>query len=279
VLVDQGALAAGLLWLVLYTSQPTRVRALSVPAAFLAVCSREVWGPVIVVTVLALVLFDRRRVFAVVNALAAGSAFVMVTFLVPTVDNSYSESDVIRYSWHQNFAGLEAVRHTTWGLVFAVGVLPAIMLCRPPVRWLRRELAERDVTGAAVLLVALLLLGSAVITGSDVTRYLYLGGLFLIAFSAPWLVANRGLLPAGAVLAIATVLVWDPAHHFIASDKQYLDFYYGGPVGIGTVTPPTPRTTRALIVSAVAFAVAVVLVLIQNSRSEEGEKVAVRTRA
>ena len=269
VLVDEAALAAGLLWLLLFTSDDSRICVWSIPAAFLAGCTREVWGPVIVVTALAALALRRRPVLDAANAIAAAAAYFTATRLVPST-HGLSESDFVRYSWHQNFSDVDAIRHTVWAFIFAVGLMGAVLVLRQPFSWIRRELAVGDITGFAVLLTVLLLLGSSLLTGSDLTRYLYPAGTVLITLAAPWLVAHRELWIPGAVLAIGTIVVWDPLHHLIASEREYVDYYYGGRIGLGAVIPPTARTTRELIVATVAFAIALLVMIITVAWTNSG---------
>ena len=71
-------------------------------------------------------------------------------------------------------ANLDAVAGTVWMLVFAVGVLPAVLAYRPPLRWLRNELVmHRDITAARFLLGSVLVLATAPFSGNDVPRPAY----------------------------------------------------------------------------------------------------------
>ncbi|MEJ7583229.1 MAG: hypothetical protein WKF43_03905 [Acidimicrobiales bacterium] len=273
ILVDHASLAAGLLWLVLFTSRNRYACMLSVPVTFLAGCTREIWGPVIAVTALSALVVDRRRAISAANVVVAVAALITVTRLVPPIADQaikYSEREVIEYSWNQNFGSVDAVRHTAWRLAFAMGLLPLVLLLRPPLSWLRRELAQRDDTAAAVLLTAILVLGSALVAGTDLTRYLFPAGFLFVILAVPWLVSQRALLAPAVVLVLVTMAVWDPDHHLIATEAEYVSYYYGGPIGIGDITPPTDRTTRALAVSAAAFVVAVALTAVAAvGQSEE----------
>ena len=219
---------------------------LAVPAAFLACCTREVWGPVIIVAALS-TLFVRRNVvgIAIASIVAALVAFVAMTWLVPSAPSSYDELDVVRGLWHIHFVDLEGLGQTVWSYVFALGLVPAILLYRPPWRWLWRRRAQGDTTAFTIVIAGSLLVGSALLGGVDLTRLAYPGGFLLIIFSAPWLVTQRDLAIPATVFAITTIVLWEPGRHLITSVPDYEAYYY-----------PAARAYSGLAISAIALGVA-----------------------
>ena len=182
--------------------------------------------------------------------MVAAAATVVDTRLIASAPgDSYSEAKTVRALLDSHLGNVAGIGRTGWGLIFAVGLLPAVLILHAPVRWLRDEITRcGDITAATVLLVAIALLGLAIVGGRDLTRLAYPAGLLLITFSVPWLLAHRDLWSAGAVLAVATALVWLPTDGFLASVRQYEDFYY-----------PYSRQSTGLAVSATAMGVAALL--------------------
>jgi hypothetical protein len=245
VLVDIGGLAAGLTWMALFTSRRKPLIIAAVPAAVLAVCTREVWVLAIVLALLLALVLKRNRTVAVVTIIAVIVA-VALTRMIPYVPGSYSEGRIISETFDARFGDAARIGLTAWYLVFAVGLLPMVIALRPPFGWLRDDLSERaDMTAAVVLLSALVILASAPVVGTDFPRYTYPGGVLLLTFAAPWLTVHRSLWGASVVLAIATVVLWTPARGLITTEADYVRFYF-----------PSARTFIGLTITAAAVAAA-----------------------
>lgn len=269
-MVDQASLAAGLIWAVLFTDRRAAIRWCSVAAALLATGTREIWGPLIVLAALTSLLGGRNRALVGANVAAAALAFGAVTFLLPVKQGTtgYSAVDIVQFGWQQNLGDPVALRQTTWSIAFAAGLLPVALLLRPPIRWLRSELRTGEVTGAVVLVLGLSLLGSAVLTGSDVTRYLYPAGIVLMVVAVPWIAGHPDLHLAAVPLGLATLILWAPGRALIATEAEYLDYYYGRMPTLDLSAPLDPKVGWGVAVAAAATLLALGLAVAARRRSD-----------
>ena len=215
VFVDQAALAFGLGWLVLFTSRDRDLRLCSVPIAVAAVAAREIWVVVIVVGALIVFAYGARAI-ALANAAAAAATFVVVPLLFPPAPRT-ARMDVrntLWFWWHVRTADSGIFFHTIWAVVFAVGLLPVILLSRSAARWVRREHV------AAVLLAGgLVFVLSAPFTGSDLWRLAYPGGVMLTIAALAW--AARSASWASVPLAVGSVILWGPARGLLRDSADY----------------------------------------------------------
>jgi hypothetical protein len=255
-LVDQAGLAAGLLWMVLFTSTRRELQWISVAAAFLAICTREVWAlPILGVSLVTFATGGRRRLAVVTSASAV--AAVGFTMLMPSLPGTYSELETVRTLLDTRFGSASGLAETVWRLVFAVGLLPAVLLFRPPGAWLRAEARRRtDLTAATIVVSAVGLLVTAPLLGTDTPRLAFPAGLLLIVFTAPWLVHHRTLWDAGIVLALGTALVWRPLHDLIGTADEYQAFYLSGTFA-----------TRGLAIAVLALTAAGALTAVAERRA------------
>ncbi len=198
VLVDHGAMAFGLIWLALLTTRRLWANIAAIPAAALAVATREVWAIVIIpVALSAVVLVRGRRALAVGNVAAAIATLAVTVSLHSKpgyVDNSIGRQ--VRIAWETRFVGAVSFWSTMLYFIFAVGLVPIVILLKPPLKWLRQELAQRvDVTAPLLLLAGGIFLATAPFVGggSDMPRIAYPATVLLWIFAVPWLIARRNL--------------------------------------------------------------------------------------
>ena len=187
ILTDEAGLAVGLVWILLFTSRSTAVvSTASLPAALLAVCTREVWA--ILIAAMALVAFairEKRLLASAGTAVVAVAAYMFVTH-VPAFGR-YSESNRIHHYWNLRFSSPAEFSNMVWGVVFAVGLIPLVLVSRSAVRWLHHEVMvdhelRRDDDGGGPRCSCCV---TAPFVGNDVTRLAFPGGVLLVAAGAP----------------------------------------------------------------------------------------------
>ena len=258
VLVDMPALAAGLTWIFLFTSRNVYVEAASVPAAIVAVATRELWA-MVVVAACVIALVRGRRLVAIANATAAVLTYRWVHNIAPVGSVLVYPSDALtlKYWFERRFRDNTELAQMVWGTVFAVGLMPLVFLFRWPFRWLHAELVQqRDLTAVTLLASGILLVGSAPFLGSDQTRLAYPGGVLLVTVAFPWIAANPQLGTQSVLLALATLFLWAPTHALIATGDEYRSFYR-----------PWTRTESGLAVSLAAVITCVLLQVALQSRT------------
>jgi hypothetical protein len=274
VLADHGGMAAGLLWMLLFTSRSERARAVSVPVAVLAVCAREYWAAAVLLSAAVALLIRGRRAVSIANVSAAIAGLVIIRAIPAAAPSlfpgvpAYSELGIIRGLMSLRFGTASATVTTVWFLVFAVGLMPAVLLFRPPFRWLHSELSNGDTTATTVLLSAVTLLIVAPLGSSDTPRLAVPAGALLLVLSIPWLVAHRSLWASGVLLSLVTVILWQPAHHLIGSAVEYRSFYLPGQfeLFVGRADPRASWKATRVAVAAVATIAAYLLTRFESRR-------------
>ena len=88
------------------------------------------------------------------------------------------------------------------------------------------------------------LLVTAPFVGNDVTRLAFPGGVLLVTLALPWVAADRRAQTWGPLLALASIFIWAPTAPLIATQHEYVLFYY-----------PWSRTVTGLLVAGVGCAI------------------------
>ena len=249
VFTDTPALAFGLLALVAITSEPQSPtsRVAAAVAAGATVLTREAWLlPLVAAAALAAPPGWRQRARAAAPvAIVGGICFVAVLFAPRTpadFDQLQLSLDLLeRYFLHAGgFAAL------TWSLLFAVGLLPALVVARP-----RRAIARTEL---ALLAAAGVHLAQTVVGGGEAPRIASPAMACLLVVGVAWVAARPDRLLPGLVLLVGTAIVWRPwVALYTASDYEH----YFTPHGLHGVL-----RHRVLVdgsIAAVALAVAVIV--------------------
>jgi hypothetical protein len=269
VLVDHGAMASGLIWLTLLTARRRWANVAAIPAAALAVGTREVWAMVIIPVALVALLLDRRQAALAAGSIVAAIATLAVTLSLHSkpgfVDNSISAQ--VHTALKARFSDANAIWLTALYLVSAVGLIPFVIVLRPPFSWLRREIAQRvDLTAPLLLLAGAIFLVTSPFVGggNDMPRIAYPATVLVWIFAVPWLIAHRSLWLAGLVLAVGTVLIWQPAHALIAKPLDYGRFYLGRPYAFAY--PDARRGMVDLTIAAISVVLAIIAHMLERPR-------------
>lgn len=88
--------------------------------------------------------------------------------------------------------------------------------------------------------------------------------MLLWIFAVPWLIAHRSLWVAGLVLAVGTVLIWQPAHALIATPLDYLRFYLGRQYQFWKLD--ARRRTVDLAIAAISVVLAIIVQMRERPR-------------
>jgi hypothetical protein len=227
VLTDFVALAFGLVWFALFTSDRVRWQRLAVPVAVLVVLCREQYAlSLFLILVLSAILGDRER-----KRQAGVSAVLIVTALVlaltrPSVGEDYASIATLRAVIHSHVSSIDGAVGVLVNIFFATGLVGPLALI-----WAKTaaRLTDHDVR-TRILISGALIGGTApavvsLFSGSDVGRIASHGGPYFIVVATAlagtsW---RRAMMYGPAT--IATLVAWHPWAVLRGGDQGFLRLY------------------------------------------------------
>jgi hypothetical protein len=244
---DAGALALGLLWLLLVLRRSNW----AVPAAAAVCLAREEWAVIVVVVCLVDLVGWRARWRSDLACAVTAGAAVALDFALPHTGPPYPGLlGVVRTSLRHHLVTAGGPERLAWMLVVGLGLVP-LLLVLPEVRALERRALWLSATGSAVAVVL------AVVGGTDTSRIVLPAAVVLstLAVAAVARSERTAVVVALGIAFLGSAILWRPWEVVPGSAAGWLSAFEPYDLPDATFWPRLVADARVAVATVVAMTV------------------------